>query len=389
MVEGRYLRVACSLLCLVVLASNLWTMRNWTERTGVYDDLCYLRQAHLFQRFGLGGLDTDIARDDDQYFATLEREIGHPSWNDPAHPACHNPMKATGKIVIQYPPGTGFLMAIFPSGFQRVPLYAAANFVIFSVGLLAIWLAKTSQAAVRSSGIGALALYFMVNPAKASFSMAPTMAVCALAGYLTVVMFTAENRRSRLIATSLTGLLLGLSVSFRIPNLLLSAGPFLWLSVEALKRRETAAVLCLAFFGTAYLAGITPTLVSNIINAGSPFSTTYGPDDTVLDLTFAIVREYISDMQGALIAVVLAWAIWNLRSATRNLVPAVVITNLFCNVLFFLSHPLFNPYYLMPVAMLSLWSLLFNDLMGDRALSRVTPINFRPHSFQSRSIVED
>ena len=41
-------------------------MRNWTERTGVYDDICYLRQAHLFQRFGLGGFDTNISRDDDR-----------------------------------------------------------------------------------------------------------------------------------------------------------------------------------------------------------------------------------------------------------------------------------------------------------------------------------
>jgi len=40
--------------CVIVLASNFWIMRDWTERTGVYDDICYLRQAHLFQRFGLG-----------------------------------------------------------------------------------------------------------------------------------------------------------------------------------------------------------------------------------------------------------------------------------------------------------------------------------------------
>ena len=64
-------------------------MRNWTERTGVYDDICYLRQAHLFQRFGLGGFDTNISRDDDRYFATLAREIGYEAWQTsrPAHPA--------------------------------------------------------------------------------------------------------------------------------------------------------------------------------------------------------------------------------------------------------------------------------------------------------------
>jgi hypothetical protein len=153
--------------------------------------------------------------------------------------------------------------------------------------------------------LGSLALYFVVKPAKASFSIALTMVVCALAGHLIVVMFTARNRRSRVIATTITGLLLGLSISFRLPNLFLSAGPFLWLSIEAFKTRKPVAVLPLFIFGVAYLAGLTPTLVANTINAGSPFSTTHGPSDIVpLDLSFAIAKEYISDMQGVLIA---AW----------------------------------------------------------------------------------
>jgi hypothetical protein len=380
MVEGRYLKVVCSLLCLIVLASNLWTMRKWTERTGVYDDLCYLTQAHLFQRFGIAGFDTDISRDDDRFLATLEREIGYPWWNEPGKAVCHTPMKATGKFVIQYPPGTGLLMAMFPSGFQRVPLYAAADFIILLTALLAIWFARTSQAIISSAALGCLALFFMINPAKASFSVAPTLATCALAGYLMVVMFAARNLRSRLIATIMTGLLLGLSVSFRIPNLFLAAGPFLWSAVEAFKLRRMDAVLRLIIFGAAYLAGLAPTLVANTINAGSPFSTTYGPDDTVLDLSFAITKQYVYDMQGALIVAVLASAVWSLRLVTRNLVPAVVITNLACNLLFFLSHPLFNPYYLMPVAMLSLWSLLFNESMEGHASSggKAAPLNSGP-----------
>jgi hypothetical protein len=79
-------------------------MRNWTERTGVYDDICYLRQAHLFQRFGLGGFDTDISRDDDRYFATLAREVGYAAWADQTRAPCHTPIGA--KHVIQYPLGS-------------------------------------------------------------------------------------------------------------------------------------------------------------------------------------------------------------------------------------------------------------------------------------------
>jgi len=33
------------------------------------------------------------------------------------------------------------------------------------------------------------------------------------------------------------------------------------------------------------------------------------------------------------------------------------------NLAFFASHPIFTPYYTIPIAMLSLWSLLFASLM--------------------------
>ena len=55
---------------------------------------------HLFQRFGLDGIDTDMARDDDRYFATLAREIRYAGWADPALAFCHTPIGE--KRVIQY-----------------------------------------------------------------------------------------------------------------------------------------------------------------------------------------------------------------------------------------------------------------------------------------------
>ena len=44
-------------------------------------------------------------------------------------------------------------------------------------------------------------------------------------------------------------------------------------------------------------------------------------------------------------------------------VALVTAVNLLVNLAFFLSHPLFTPYYTIPIAMLSLWSLLFASLM--------------------------
>src|SRR6266481_3242381 len=133
----KSLRLVCGFGFLLVLASNIWTISRWSESRGVYDDICYLRQAHLFQRFGVGGLDTDLSRDDDSYMASKLREIGFPTWSDPANFPCHTPMQATGKMVMQYPPGTGFVLALFPAGFQVVPLYVLTSVVAFGFALAA------------------------------------------------------------------------------------------------------------------------------------------------------------------------------------------------------------------------------------------------------------
>jgi hypothetical protein len=354
--NGRMLKVFCSILCLAVIASNFWTMRNWTERTGVWDDICYLRQAHLFQRFGGGGIDTDLARDDDRYFANLAREIGFADWNVPARLPCHTPIGA--KSVIQYPPGTGFALSIFPSGFQRVPLYALANIVTLLAALAAIWAARSRQSIALSGLVGIAALYFMINPAKASFSIAPTMMVCAVVGYLTNALAYSPNRSRRIIAAAFAGLLLGLAVSFRLPNLFLSAGYFVVLFAFAVHSRGSDVMRFVAF-GAAYLLGLAPTLLANAINAGSALATTYGSGDAVPpDFSFRIAGDYIRDLQGSLIILTAAWAAFVVLYRAQKVAASIVAVNLVTNLAFFLSHPIFTPYYLMPLAMLSLWTLL-------------------------------
>ena len=74
-------------------------------------------------------------------------------------------------------------------------------------------------------------------------------------------------------------MLIGLSVNFRLPNLFLAAGYCLYLAGAFLLARSKETFLQGASFGIAFLIGIAPTLIANAINAGSPFSTTYGSVD--------------------------------------------------------------------------------------------------------------
>jgi hypothetical protein len=280
---------------------------------------------------------------------------------------CHTLMPATNKLVMQYPPGTGFVLALFPPGHQVVQLYILASVAIFGFALAAITYASTLPSLILATIFGDAAIYLMINPAKASYSMAPTMAVCALAGFLTARFFSAELRQHRLFLTGLVGLLIGLAVNFRLPNLFLSSGYFLFFFVSFLLSRKIEIALQGMLFGAAFLAGIAPTLLANAINAGSPFSTTYGGVDvTPPDFSFRVFWSYVADMQFVLLVLASAWTVLILRSYRGNGIRQLAMVaagNLLVNIAFFMSHPVFTPYYTIPVAVLSLWSLLFGSLM--------------------------
>jgi hypothetical protein len=363
----RYLKMACGLVCLLILASNIWTISRWNESRGVYDDVCYLRQAHLFQKYGLGGLDTDITRDADHYLSSKLKAIDYAGWNDPAAAPCHSLMPATQKRVMQYPPGTGFALALFPSGFQLIPLYALATVIIFGFVLLGIFYAASVSSTLLAAAFGCLALYLMINPTKASYSMAPTMVVCAVAGFFTARLFLATQARNRILLAALVGLLIGLGVNFRLPNLFLASGYALFFAGAFLRSRKIETVLQAAAFGAACLVGMVPTLVANTINAGSPLTTTYGGVDvTPPEFSLGVLRQYITDMQFVLLMLAGAWTALALyRREMHGITRTALVTagNLAVNLGFFMSHPIFTPYYTVPVAMLSLWSLLFASLI--------------------------
>jgi hypothetical protein len=269
--------------------------------------------------------------------------------------------------VLQYPPGTGLVLALFPEGHQVIPLYVTATLIVFGFASLGIVSARTPQSAALAGVFGCLAVYLMINPAKASYSIAPTLIVCAVTGYLTAHWLT--GRRHSLALIALLGLMLGLSVNFRLPNLFLGSGYALFLLGAFLARRTGKTFAEGLSFGMAFVVGMAPTLIANAINAGSPFATTYSGADAVSpDFSLAIIAQYAADMQFVLLVPAIASTAYLLcasRHGTRD-VGRVVALNLLINLAFFLSHPIFTPYYTIPIAMLSLWTLLFAYLLQSK-----------------------
>lgn len=265
------------------------------------------------------------------------------------------------------------MLALFPDGFQVIPLYQLANVTIFAFALLGLYKARDPTSLTMAAVFGFAAIYLMINPTKASYSVAPTMIVCALAGYLTAKLYT-ETPRHRFALIATIGLLIGISVNFRLPNLFLAAGYCLYLAGAFLQARNKDTFLQGAIFGIACLIGMTPTLIANAINAGSPFATTYGPDGALApELDMAVIWQYLRDLQFALLAIAAAWTAWLWQAGQRSArqVALLVANNLAANLVFFMSHPIFTPYYIFPIDMLSLWTLLFAtlDLRGQVAWS--------------------
>ncbi|WP_018648861.1 hypothetical protein [Bradyrhizobium huanghuaihaiense] len=365
-------KVIFAVLFIAMLVGHFWTMLRWNEARGVYDDICYLRQAHLFQRFGLaGGFDTNLALDDDDYLKSKLKEIDYPNWDDTTDAPCHNLMPATGKVVIQYPPGVGLVLALFPRGHQVVPMYMMATVVVFGFALFALSIARTARSILMAGTFGCLAIYLMVNPVKASYSMAPTVVVCALAGCLTARWLASPQSQPRIGLLASIGFLLGLTVDFRLANLFLASGYGIFLLVAFLAERTMSRFLQGAVFGIALLAGVTPTIVSYAVNAGSPFASTYGnnPDVRPLDFSFAVIRDYLADpLQTLLLIIGIAGSIWLLRQANGlRRVAQLTITNLVMNLAFFFTYPIATPYYTIPISLLTLWSLLFAFLFQEEA----------------------
>ena len=196
----KFLKIFCAAGFLVVLVNNIVSISGWTESRAVYDDICYLRQAHLFDRFGFGGIDTDIARDDDHYLRDKLKEIDFKTWDEPTTAPCHTFIPASGKRVLQYPPGTGFVLSLFRAGFQVIPLYILTTIVAVGFSLFAITRASTVAQLTLVAAFGDSAIYLMINPTKASYSMAPTMIVCVAAGFLSAKLFASNSSRERALA---------------------------------------------------------------------------------------------------------------------------------------------------------------------------------------------
>lgn len=83
------------------------------------DPFGYARQARLFREHGLKGFDTAIHTEQAEALVSVAKRklAGSETWYEPTAPHCHHYVPSSGKVILQYPPGTGAILALFPEQF--------------------------------------------------------------------------------------------------------------------------------------------------------------------------------------------------------------------------------------------------------------------------------
>lgn len=401
---GLFALVLAPVILLGIYFYNVAQLGPWLEAevpTGP-DQFCYLRQAQLFEQKGIAaGFDTAIDFEGTRYLISKAKALGFPalpesSWIGTVAPHCHRYKAATDKLVSQYPPGTGFLLSFFPEGKRVRDSYIAIQTVALAWFLYLILFARNAPVAWTNCALGSFLLAMIDYEGQMSFSLPPTMLICTLLGYCTVKMLvtTGDAERNRFAVAC--GLLLGISVSMRTANILISGAFFLAFMDAYWKKPDRRIIRTAALFSISLAIALIPSLIANAINAGSPFATTYGGEDAAAPALhwrniaaaadYYFLGEGIGFVFDAGIALTVLFELYRRRSSVKKIECLSFINTVtwLIAAAYYLTHEVLNSYYLIPTAMFSIALVVFgiNEMLekpairdgADQRTSKVTRV---------------
>jgi hypothetical protein len=192
-------------------------------------------------------------------------------------------MPQSGYVGVQYPPGTGLVLAMFPQGEAVYRLNRIVVFVFIFVGVIALAIAAWKRAWM-SIGLVVLALSLglmvLARLGALSFSMnavlVPIVLTCVFC--LSALRFkTADRDGAALLCALFAGLAIGFATMIRLPSFLLSAGflVLLWPGWRNFRIKS----LPVAFALGATITGVIPVVINQHNVAGAWYLSTYATVD--------------------------------------------------------------------------------------------------------------
>jgi len=339
------------------------------------DSFGYLRQAHLFHAKGWWhGLNTHVRNEQAEFLIKTAKSLNVPyqQWAEMVAPHAHHYNAKTDAIILQYPPGTGFLLSLLPDdrGPELTTVLAAA---LIALGFL-LAAARRSLAAVEMVALAAALLFacqLLVDFASfGTYSVPWTFAFIPVAA-LAAVQTTSGGKYTRYAAGVVLGFLCALLLLTRIPNIFIVAALGLFLLIQAgLDTRHDvhSRIGVLVAAGLPFLLfGALPLVVANRVNAGGLLASTYSPADAAppsfaAERVWSNVQYYLQStpawralllsflVTGCAVAAVFAQRYRGSRRFMIGVASAVSLT-FGASVVFFFSHPVQNPYYMAPGCM--------------------------------------
>jgi hypothetical protein len=355
--------VATLVILASVFYSNVSRQARWVEVPHACDWFIFLRQAQLFQQRGLiGGLDTAIRDANTRYLIEKAKSLHptHPALMPAVGPYCHEYKERTDRLSIVSPPGTGLALSFFPPGRQERLVFITSSTIILLFLAAVVLRARSWRTPVVAGALGVLCFSGMYKFVH-DWSIQPSVVLVLLAGYLAVRAFDAAANRLGLIWAILLGISIGAAADFRLANAFLAFGIAVGFGTIFLKGLRMQAVCLSAAFAAGFMVGSLPLLLANAINAGDPFTSTYGAANTqALRFDWETFRRgfefyFIERATVAGLIAVPAIALAALALMRRKLalggVEAALVcaaTNLAASVGFFLFYVILQWYYPFP-----------------------------------------
>jgi hypothetical protein len=209
-----------------------------------------------------------------------QQNLPVPRWEEVVAPHAHHYFPESGYVGVQYPPGTGLVMAMFPQGEAVYRLNRIVVFVFVLVGIGALVIAAWKQA-WASIGLVVLALsvglMVLARLGALTFSMNAILVPILLMCVLSIFALRFRARNLGLLFALFAGLCLGFAMLIRLPAFLLLPGflVLLWPGWRNIRVKSLAA----AFVLGAVVTGIIPVLINQQHVAGAWYLPTYASVD--------------------------------------------------------------------------------------------------------------
>jgi hypothetical protein len=394
MVTGKavlHLSIAAVLALLVgIFYSNVSRQTRYIEVPHACDWFVYLREAKLFQQNGvIGGLDTAIRDVDTRYLIDTVKALHLPNWTVAVGPYCHDYKAATDRLVIISPPGTGLLLSLFPAGAQERLAFVAYSTILLLFLAAVIIRARSTFVPLAAGALGVLCFLGMYHFVH-DWTIQPSVIVVLVAGYLAVRTFDAATDRRGAFWAALLGLSIGIATDIRIPSILLASGVAAGLGTLFIQGRRAQSVWSSAAFVAGLTVGALLLLASNAINAGSPFTTTFGAGNTQAlhidwkTLTgglkfYLIERSTVAAYLAVPVAALAALAVARRRLAVGGVDAALLCaaTSLAVSMGFFFFYAIRQWYYPFPAIVFAASVAAFLFIRSENATRQGAPAGER------------